>query len=235
VLLAFVAGLVTLLNPCVLPILPIVIGSSIMASRFGPVALAAGLVASFSAFGLLILSVGFSLGIDGEAVRVGAAIVMIIAGVLLAVPQALMLFGRVTAPLVSGGNQLLTRITGTGLASQFVIGALLGLVWSPCTGPTLGVAIAAASRGENLGSSFLTFLVFGLGVALALLVLAYGSRRALAGRMSTVRSIARWGKPILGGILILIGVAIVIGLDKQVEGAVLDVLPDWLVAFTTSF
>lgn len=234
-LLAFLAGLVTLLNPCVLPILPIVIGSSIVASRLGPLALAAGLVLSFSVFGLLILTVGFSLGIDGEVVRIGAAIVMIVAGVLLAVPQALMLFGRLAAPVASGGHALLARVTGQGLASQFAIGALLGLVWTPCTGPTLGVAIAAASQGENLGSSFLTFLLFGLGVALALLVLAYGSRKALAGRMSAVKAIARWGKPILGGVLILIGIAIIVGLDKRVEGAVLDALPEWFVAFTTSF
>lgn len=234
-LLAFVAGLVTLLNPCVLPILPIVIGSSIMASRLGPVALAGGLVLSFSVFGLLILTVGFSIGIDADVLRLVAASIMIAAGVLLAIPQAQARFATLLSPIASGGGQLLGRISGNGLASQFAIGALLGVVWTPCTGPTLGAAIAAASQGDDLASSFLTFLVFGLGVALSLLALAYGSRGALASRMTALRSAARWGKPILGGILIVVGVAIVVRADKYLESAVLDVLPQSLIEFTTRF
>ncbi len=234
-LLAFVAGLVTLLNPCVLPILPIVIGSSIVASRLGPVALAGGLVLSFSVFGLLILTVGFSIGIDADALRLVAAAIMIAAGILLTIPQAQVRFATLMVPIASGGGRLLGRISGNGLASQFAIGALLGVVWTPCTGPTLGAAIAAASQGDDLASSFLTFLVFGLGVALSLLALAYGSRGALASRMTALRAAARWGKPILGGILIVVGVAIVVRADKYLESAVLDVLPQSLIEFTTRF
>lgn len=234
-LLAFIAGLVTLLNPCVLPILPILIGSSIVTSRFGPVALAAGLVVSFSVFGLLILTIGFSIGIDGEMLRLVAAIIMIVAGVLLAIPWAQTRFAVLLAPVSSGGGRLLGRISGNGLASQFAIGVLLGVVWTPCTGPTLGAAVAAASQGEDLAESFLTFLVFGFGVALSLLALAYGSRGTLGARMPALRAAARWGKPILGGILVAVGVAIVVRADKYLESAALDVLPSWLIEFTTRF
>lgn len=235
VLLAYVAGVVTLVNPCVLPVLPIVIGSSLCESRYGPAVLAAGLVLSFSVFGLGILAFGFSVGLDQEAVRVVAAAILVVAGILLALPRAQAVFASATAPIASGGNRLLGRVSGQGLAGQFVVGALLGLVWTPCVGPTLGVAIASASQGQNLMSAFGIFLVFGLGVATSLLAFAYGSRRALAARKEAFAGAARWGKPVFGGLLVVVGLMIASGLDKTVEAMILRSMPDWLVAFTVRF
>ena len=235
VLLPYVAGVVTLLNPCVLPILPIIIGSALGENRYGPAALAAGLVLSFSIFGFLLLTVGFGIGLDPDAMRLVAAIVLIGAGVLLTVPAAQVAFATATAPLASGGNRLLANVSGRGLGGQFSIGLLLGIVWTPCVGPTLGVAIAAASRGEDLPSAFLIFLVFGLGVATALLAFAYGSRKALATRKAAFQSIGRWSKPILGVLLILVGGMIVTGLDRSLEAALVRIMPDWLIDLTVRF
>ena len=138
VLLPYVAGVVTLLNPCVLPILPLIIGSALGENRYGPAALAAGLVLSFSIFGFLLLTVGFGIGLDPDAMRLAAAIVLLGAGVLLTVPAAQVAFATATAPLASGGNRLLANVSGRGLGGQFSIGLLLGIVWTPCVGPTLG-------------------------------------------------------------------------------------------------
>jgi len=234
VLLPFVAGLVTLLNPCVLPLLPIVVGSALGENRYGPAALTAGLVSSFAVFGFLLLTVGFAIGLDQEVVRFAAAVILIVAGVLLLVPRAQMAFALATAPVASSGNRLLEGVSGRGLGGQFAIGAILGLVWVPCVGPTLGVAIAAASRGENLLSAFLVFLVFGIGVATALLAFAYGSRKALATRKAMFQSAARWSKPILGALLLIVGTAIATGFDKTVETLLLNVLPVWLINLTVS-
>lgn len=234
-LLAFAAGLVTILNPCILPVLPILIGSAIDRNKFGPLALSAGLVASFTVLGVLVLAAGFSIGLDENAVRLGAAVVMIAAGVVLAVPRAQAAFAGAAAPIAAGGNRLLGRISGERLGGQFALGGLLGLVWTPCVGPTLGAAIAAASRGADLLAAFLTFFVFALGVSLSLLAFAYGSRKALAARKARFQALARWSKPLLGGALVLVGAAIATGIDKALEAAVVDAMPSWLVDFTTRF
>lgn len=233
--LAYVAGLVTILNPCVLPVIPLLIGSAIGFSRYGPVALASGLVFSFSIFGLLIIAFGFSIGLDDQLVRNAAGLLLVAAGFLFLVPQAQSAFATAAGPLVSGANGMLGRISGNSLAGQFAVGALLGLVWAPCVGPTLGVAIAAASRGENLLGAFVIFLAFGAGVATSILAFAYGSRRALAARKQRFEAVARYGKPLFGGAVILVGVMILSGLDKAIEAWMLKAMPYWLVAFTTRF
>lgn len=234
-LLAYVAGLVTILNPCVLPILPILVASAVSQSRFGPAALAAGLVFSFSIFGLLIIAFGFSIGLNEQVVRNGAAVLLVAAGLLMLIPRAQTAFATATGPLVAGGNRALNSVSGNGIAGQFGIGALLGLVWAPCVGPTLGVAVAAASRGENLIGAFLIFLVFGAGVATSILAFAYGSRKALSARKQTLQKLAKYAKPMFAGALIAVGVMIFTGIDKVIEARMLDVMPDWLIRFTTQF
>lgn len=233
--LAYLAGLVTILNPCVLPILPILLGSALGQSRYGPAALAAGLVLSFSTFGLLIVAFGYSIGLSEQLLRNFAAALLVAAGLFLLLPPLQSGFTALTAPLVSGGNRLLARVAGDGLAGQFAIGTLLGLVWAPCVGPTLGVAIAAASRGEDLPWAFAIFLVFGGGVATSMLALAYGSRQALGTRRARVRALAPYARPVFGGLLIVVGGIILGGLDKSLEAWLLAIMPQWLIVLTTRF
>jgi cytochrome c biogenesis protein CcdA len=139
------------------------------------------------------------------------------------------------APIANKGGQMMSRVSGKGLMGQFLVGLLLGLVWSPCVGPTLGVAIAAASQGESLLYSGLTFLVFSLGISTSLLIFAYGSRRVLGTRKRVFQKLALWAKPALGFLLILVGAMILTGYDRVFEAAVVDIMPEWLVGFTTSF
>lgn len=235
ILLSYTAGLVVLLNPCVLPVLPIILGSALGESRYGPAALAAGLVMSFCLFGFLILSVGYQIGLDPALVRDSAAALLIAIGLLLLLPKAQAVFATALAPLADGANRMLGRLSGQGLSGQFAIGLLLGLVWSPCVGPVLGVAIASASQGENLASAFGIFLIFGLGVATTLMLFAYGTRKLLAGHRSAMQGIAKWAKPVFGGLLIIVGGLIISGLDKKLEAAALAIMPEWLIAFTVGF
>jgi cytochrome c biogenesis protein CcdA len=234
-LLAFVAGLVTILNPCVLPLVPILVGSALGKSRFGLVALAGGLVVSFTTFGFVVIAFGYALGIDETAVRSLAGALLMAAGAVLLVPRAQAALSAAAAPVAGFGNRRLGQISGDGWYGQALIGLLLGLVWAPCVGPTLGVAIAAASQGENLASSFIIFLTFGLGVATSILAFAYGSRRALGERRQTLASVARFGKPLFGAALLVVGALVLSGFDKVIEAAALDILPASLVAFSTGF
>ncbi|MEM6908256.1 MAG: cytochrome c biogenesis CcdA family protein [Pseudomonadota bacterium] len=233
--LAFVAGLVTILNPCVLPLVPILIASALGKSRFGPLALAGGLVTSFTLFGFSVIAFGYSLGINEQLVRALAGGLLAVAGFVLLVPPVQTALTAAAAPVASFGNRQLEQVSGDGWHGQFVIGMLLGLVWAPCVGPTLGVAIAAASTGENLASSFVIFFTFGLGVATSILAFAYGSRSALGERRKTLSLLAKYGKPLFGIALLVVGAMVLTGLDKVLEIALLDSLPPSVVAFTTQF
>lgn len=233
--LAFVAGLVTILNPCVLPLVPIIIATALGKSKMGPAALAAGLVLSFSVFGLLVLAFGFSVGIDERIVRTAAGGLLIVAGAVMLVPRAQMVLSAAAAPVTSVGQRMLGRTSGEGAVGQFVVGGLLGLVWAPCVGPTLGIAIAAAAQGENLLSAFGIFLVFGLGVATSILAFAYGSRKALGQRSKSLQSLAKYAKPMFGGAVLAVGIMVLTGFDKMIEIWALNHMPQSLVEFTTRF
>ncbi|KEO92003.1 hypothetical protein EH31_04850 [Erythrobacter longus] len=233
--LSFVAGLVTILNPCVLPLVPILVASALGKSRFGPLALAGGLITSFTLFGFTVIAFGYSLGINEQMVRLFAGALLAVAGVVLLVPQAQTALSAAAAPIANFGNRRLSVLSGEGWHGQFAIGLLLGVVWAPCVGPTLGVAIAAASQGQDLLASFLIFLIFGLGVATSVLVFAYGSRKAMGERRKTLAVVARFGKPLFGGALVVVGLMVMTGFDKVIEIALLDALPPSVIQFTTSF
>lgn len=232
--LAFAAGLVTILNPCVLPLVPIIIASALGKSRMGPLALAGGLVTSFTVFGFGVIAFGFSLGINEQMVRIFAGGMLALAGALMLVPRAQAALSGAAAPISNLGHRALGNINQNGVIGQYLVGLLLGLVWAPCVGPTLGVAIAAASQGESLGTAFITFFAFGLGVALSILVFAYGSRRALAERGRALSTISRYAKPGFAIAMLVVGIMVLTGWDKAVEIALLDTLPQGLIDFTTS-
>lgn len=233
--LSFLAGLVTILNPCVLPLVPILVASALGKSRFGPLALAGGLVTSFTLFGFTIIAFGYSLGVDERAVRLFAGALLAVAGAVLLVPQAQAALSAAAAPIANFGNRRLANLSGEGWHGQYAIGLLLGIVWAPCVGPTLGVAIAAASQGQDLAASFLIFLVFGLGVATSVLAFAYGSRKAMGERRKTLGMLAQYGKPLFGAALLVVGMMVVTGFDKVIETVLLDALHPSVIAFTTSF
>lgn len=157
------------------------------------------------------------------------------AGIILLVPALQTRLTMLFAPLTQRAQGALSRTSGEGLGGQFAVGVLLGLVWAPCVGPTLGAAIAAASQGEDLGGAFITFLVFAAGVALSVTGFAYGSRRAIGKGAGSLQKLARYAKPVFGAMLAVVGMLVLTGGDKLVEAAVLNLMPDWLIVFTTGF
>ena len=233
-LLAFVAGALTILSPCVLPLVPIVLGSSAQAHRWGPFALAAGLVASFTIVGFLVATLGAASGFDSEIVRVFGALLLVLAGLFLIVPAAQAWLTHVATPLANWANARQAGMERFGLAGQAGIGVLLGLVWSPCVGPTLGAATVLAAQGENLGAVAMTMLAFGLGIATVLLVLALATRGLISRWRGRMMSAGSTGKRALGGLLVVVGLLVITGGDKLVEGALVSASPDWLIDLTTA-
>jgi cytochrome c-type biogenesis protein len=233
--LAFAAGLLSILSPCVLPLVPIVLGAAVVAHPLGAFALAAGLAVSFTTLGLLLALAGFGLGIDPGMFRVIAAAIMIMLGVVLVMPSWQAQLAAAGGPISSWADRRFGGFASSGLAGQFAIGLLLGAVWSPCVGPTLGAASLLASQGQDLLRVTLTMVVFGVGAALPLILLGLLSRATLMRVRSSLMSAGKLGKALLGVAFIVIGVAIVSGADKRIEAALVDASPQWLTELTTSF
>ncbi|RED21717.1 cytochrome c biogenesis transmembrane protein [Rhodopseudomonas thermotolerans] len=233
--LAFVAGLLSILSPCVLPLVPIVLGAAVAQHRHGPLALAAGLALSFTLIGLLVAVAGFSLGLDAGVFRAAAAVIMIALGAVLLVPAAQVRLAAAGSPLSGLADQYFGQSAGAGLAGQFGIGLLLGAVWSPCVGPTLGAASLLASQGRDLATVAMTMAAFGIGAALPLVGLGLLSRATLTNIRGRLLSAGKLGKAVLGGAFVVIGIAILSGADKRIEAALVAVSPAWLTNLTTRF
>jgi len=232
VAISFLAGSLSILSPCVLPLLPIVIASALQQHRHGPLALGAGLVLSSAGIGLLFASLGFALSVDRDLARTLAGAIMAAVGAVLLVPRLQEAFARATAPLGGAAGTLASRIP-PGLGGQFVLGLLLGAVWTPCTGPTLAAAATMAARSESLVRAGAIMLAFGVGAVAPLVALAYGSRRALGSGRGRLASLAAIGKPLMGVLLLVVGALALTGGDKAVETWLVERMPDWLVDLTT--
>ena len=234
-LFAFLAGVLSTLSPCVLPLIPIIIGAAANQHRFGPLALAGGLATSFALIGTGLASIGSSIGLAQDGFRLFAAVVMGIIGIVLISNRLQERFAVAMSGVSGAGNSLLSKVTIDGLLGQFLIGILLGLVWTPCVGPTLGAAITLASQGRDLGKIVFVMAIFGLGAGLPLALLGMLSRGAMMKAKGKLGNAGKFGKQLLGGFLIVISLLVMTGQDKALESFLLKHSPDWLTDLTTTF
>jgi len=231
----YLAGVLSTLSPCVLPLIPILLATAVGAHRFGPYALAVGLALSFAVVGIFIATVGASLGLDASTFRNVAAVVLIGFAIVLLSSKLQERFAIATSGLSSVGDKLLSRIRLDGLAGQLVIGLVLGIIWSPCVGPTLGAATTLASQGQSLVQIALLMLIFGIGAGTPLVVLGSLSRNTVMRVRGRMMAAGKSGKLMLGVLLLAVGVAILTGWDKQFEAWAVDASPAWLTQLTTRF
>jgi cytochrome c-type biogenesis protein len=167
--------------------------------------------------------------------RIAAAVIMIAFGIVLLVPAWQTRLAAAGGPLSGWADRHFGGAASSGLGGQFAVGLLLGAVWSPCVGPTLGAASILASQGKDLWRVALTMVVFGIGAALPLIVLGLLSRATMMRMRDSLLSAGKLGKVLLGVAFILIGVAIVSGVDKRIETVLVAASPAWLTELTTSF
>ena len=233
--LAFLSGLLSILSPCVLPILPLALGGAVSAHRLGPLALAAGLALSFTAIGLFVATLGFSLGLGGGAFQMAGAMLFVILGTVLMVPQLQARFATAAGPLGNWVDARFGTFSTAGLTGQFGLGLLFGAVWSPCAGPTLGAAAALAAGGHDLGQVTLVMLAFGIGAALPLIALGMLSRASLLRWRGTLANSGTGAKMALGAVLIVFGGLVLTGLNQPLETLVVSHSPGWLLQLTTKY
>ena len=230
--LSLAAGGLTTLSPCVFPLLPLVLGGSVQGARLAPVAMGLGMTLSFAAIGVFLGALGPALGVDGSTVRAAGAAMMIAFALVMLVPALSERFSRWMLPIASGANSASARLAGGSLGSALLLGGVLGLVWSPCSGPLLGSALALAASDGGAARAGLMLAVFGMGAAVPLVAVAYASRAGFERARNWV--LARVERVRLGFAVVLgaMGIAILTGADKHLEALALSWLPDAWVNLT---
>ena len=213
--LAFVAGVLSILSPCVLPILPVVLGAAASEHRWGAAPLAGGLSVSFVAIGLFAATIGYSIGLDTGVFRNAAAMLMIVVGAILLVPRFQVGLALAGAPLANLSRWYVGVAPQGGLPGQMLVGLMLGAVWSPCVGPTLGAASLLAAQGHDLLKVALAMFAFGTAFSRRSLPKAFACATARETRGRTCRVSAMEA--------------------LTAEAALVNASPQWLTDLTTRF
>jgi cytochrome c-type biogenesis protein len=207
--LALAGGLLTVLSPCVLPVLPIIVGRSLQSHRYGPVALVAGLVGGFALAGSLLgITASWFAQLASLLRRVAIAVLLLI-GLLTLFPSWRY---RLSSYLPVGR----TEPKRIGLAGEFWLGTQLGLLWTPCAGPVLASILLLAAVDHRAGSAFKLLLLYGIGAALPMLMFAYGGKY-LSHRLLSFRRRSAQLQRVGGAIVVSTAVIILLGWDVKVQ------------------
>lgn len=226
IMFAFLAGVVTVLSPCVLPVLPILLSGTV-GGRARPYGIVLGFILSFSFFTLFLSTLVRSLGLDPQVLRWVSIVLLAGFGLTLVVPYLHQMYEGVSSGAVQAGQKLTQRAAGQeGFLGGIGVGATLGLLWTPCVGPILASVITLAIGGTVTAQTALITLAFSLGTALPMLMVMQGGR-ALLQRvpwlLARLTSIQRG----FGVLLMVFAVAMVFNLDRSVQTWVVEHLPSY--------
>lgn len=209
--LALLGGILTVLSPCVLPILPVIVGRSLQSHRYGPIALIAGLVGGFALAGSLLgVTASWFTGL-ASTIRIVAIALLLVMGLLAIFPQwNYRLFSRLQI-----GNWI-KQPKQVGLVGEFWLGTQLGLLWTPCAGPVLGSILILAAVKHQVVSSFVLLVTYGVGAALPLVAIAYGGQ-FLSRKLLSLRSHSTGLQRVGGVMVVATALAMLLGWDVQVQ------------------
>jgi cytochrome c-type biogenesis protein len=231
-LLAIVAGSLTTLNPCVLPLLPLVVTGAMAQNKWAPLAMATGLALSYALLGLFVALVGESIGLDADRLRWIGGVLFVIFGLVQLIPALNDRFVLLISPLANKAHTSAPKASGSVLPS-FLTGALLGLAWSPCSGPLLGGALTLVVDSGSAWRGTLILGFFGIGAATPLVGVAYLSKAKFLSFRDWMLTHSANIKKFVGLFMFALGIAILSGYDKKLEGFLVNLMPDWLIALTT--
>src|SRR3989344_4097573 len=216
ILFAFLGGIVTILSPCILPILPIVLGSGTTGGKRKPLGIIAGFVLSFTFFTLFLTSLVRATGLPADSLRIAAAIVILLFGLVLVIPHLNSWWEKLTSKLTNLGP---ARTSGDGFVAGLVIGVSLGLIWTPCVGPILAAIIYLAITGSVSASAIPVVLAYAVGTAIPLFLILVGLKKIIP--------TWPWLQKAFGVLMIVTALAIYLNLDRQFQTWVLDRFPNY--------
>ena len=245
---ALIAGLVTAISPCVLPILPIVLATGADGDRRRPFLVVAGLIASFSLFTLASVQIIAALHLPSSTLRDVAIVIIALFGLTLLVPALGTAFERVTAratglgariaaagrdapdPLGRAGydpdGQPRPRSGPAGIAGGLITGVGLGLVWTPCAGPILGAITSLAVTAPGSLATIALVIAYAMGAGVPLLAIAIGGRVAIS--RLRLRGASGWASRAFGVLVLATAGLMAVGADTTISADLTSAFPNWL-------
>lgn len=220
--LAFVAGVITILSPCVLPLLPMILATATQEGKARPLGVIVGFVLAFTAATLALSALVRLLGVPPDINRTLSAVVLAALGLVLIIPGLQLQFER----LASGLAGRAPATASNGFGGGVVVGLGLGLAWSPCVGPIMASVITLALNQSVGAGAIAVTLAFSLGTALPMAAVLFGGRK-LVRRLGWFQSHAATIQRIFGLVLLLTALAIWLGWDRSIQIALLEWFPGW--------
>lgn len=233
--LAFVAGFLTTLSPCVLPMLPMMLGSSLQKNKLAPLYMSLGLILSFTTFGFIISRFGSLFGIESDQIKFFSGILLLIFAIVMLSQKLQDLISEKMAFISAIGSKSSQSLSESSVYESILLGSLMGLIWSPCSGPTLGIAVSLASQKEIQIEALIIMFIFSIGATLPILGLSYGLKSYFLKNKLNILNKVTQSKKIFGILMLITGLLITFKLDKIIEKNLLDVLPDSWTELTTQF
>jgi cytochrome c biogenesis protein CcdA/thiol-disulfide isomerase/thioredoxin len=224
---AFLSGIVTILSPCILPILPIVLSGSVGGKR-RPLGVITGFILSFSVFTLLLSVLVQLLNIPADALRFLAVGLLIAFGLVMLVPKLRLLFEIFASKMVKQGNN---KKPSSGFSGGVVVGFSLGLVWTPCVGPIMASVISLAITSSIDGGAVLIILAYALGTSIPMMAIMKGGRSLIKRFPSLSANTAKIQQG-FGVLMILVGLSIGFGIDRKFQSAILEIFPQYGAGLT---
>jgi cytochrome c biogenesis protein CcdA/thiol-disulfide isomerase/thioredoxin len=224
---AFVSGVITILSPCILPVLPIVLAGGSTGGKARPFGVIAGFVASFSFFTLALSAIVQALGIPADTMRYAAIVLIVLFGIVMLVPRLREVFDVAVSRIASrGGGGAPASRKRAGFWGGVPVGLSLGLVWTPCVGPIMASVISLALSQKVDGGSIFVTLAYTMGTAIPMLAVMIGGR-ALIAKVPALSRNAGAIQRIFGVVMILMGVALAFQWDRKVQTAILSAFPSY--------
>ncbi len=224
VIMVFLAGVVSVATPCILPLLPPLLAGSV-GSRLRPVVIVAGMALTFSLMGGVFSALGVAASSLGEAMRYFAIVFMLGFGAVMVDDGLNSVYVRYTSALSSAlSARMPGRMQNGSLIGAFLLGMSLGVVWIPCVGPVLGAVLSYVAMGGNVAKGTFLLFVYALGMSVPMLTIAYGSKH-FGARMEWVRRNSERIRKLAGWVIILTALAILAGLDKYAQAKLLPYFP----------
>ncbi|MGA2545640.1 MAG: cytochrome c biogenesis protein DipZ [Rectinemataceae bacterium] len=231
---AFISGVITILSPCILPVLPIVLAGGSTGGKARPFGVISGFVVSFSFFTLALSAIVQALGVPADAMRYIAIGLIVLFGVVMLVPRLREGFDIAVSRIASrsgkgsAGRPAKPRI---GFWSGIPVGLSLGLIWTPCVGPIMASVISLALTQKVDGGTIFVTLAYTVGTAIPMLAVMIGGRALIAKAPALSRNVGTIQR-VFGAVMILMGVALAFQWDRQIQTAILRTFPSYGAGLT---
>jgi cytochrome c biogenesis protein CcdA len=234
ILIAILAGILTVGAPCILPLLPILLGTSIgQTSKTRPFFIIFGFILSFTIVGISLSFLVSRLGLQPDTIRTIAVILLGLFGLFMVWP---IWFEKLTVHinrLVNKTNEVGTS-AGSGNKGGFILGLTLGIIWTPCAGPVLGSILTLIATQTNLTEASILLFAYAIGAGIPMLIIAYGSQ-VITTKVRFLAQYSRAMQQIFGVIIILVAIAIHFQYDTVIQSKLLDIFPSWNFANSSIF